>query len=454
MCGIGGIISNNGKPLSKEVMEKVPKLISELESRGQDAWGIYLSEAGKKQKNLNCWEEDKSLNGELFKISKSFTDWSKSLKGKMYLKNIRTALVHTRAETKGSSDENKNNHPFHTKDFVLAHNGVISNAELLKDDYNLNYDIETDSYIIIALIQKFVDEGDEIVDAIRHTISLLVGSFACWLYHKKTGDVYLFRDTNPLNYYIDKENNTFLFASTSLAITNISDAIYSDIEVLPSDRIFKVHNGRLIDLGEFNPESNKLTKVGLLQSKHKVSNNDINLSLNQFRYLLRAVSKYQTDYSLIPNGDLVIIIFKSTLLRDAILETDYAQSLSKLGHNSIGRFKLTVKRDDIPDLLLEILNSTLFDYSFTNFNVTNHKDYWLILALNRLKNELNLEFILHPNGVEIFIEPTDEEFVDTKNYLEKFGLSLRKSGNLFIRFDSDAFKCLKRAMRDKDIFIN
>ena len=57
-----------------------------------------------------------------------------------------------------------NNHPFHSKDFVLAHNGMISNDEQLKSKFNLNYKVETDSYVILSMIQKEYSKCNNVVE--------------------------------------------------------------------------------------------------------------------------------------------------------------------------------------------------------------------------------------------------------------------------------------------------
>ena len=52
-------------------------------------------------------------------------------------------------------DKNRNHHPFKIGDFLLIHNGVISNAQALQEEYNFNTPISTDSYIILELIDYY-----------------------------------------------------------------------------------------------------------------------------------------------------------------------------------------------------------------------------------------------------------------------------------------------------------
>lgn len=70
-------------------------------------------------------------------------------------KDYHVIMGHTRMTTQGSASRNYNNHPFTGKvadgQFALAHNGVLSNDDLLRRIHDLpGSRIETDSYYSYA----------------------------------------------------------------------------------------------------------------------------------------------------------------------------------------------------------------------------------------------------------------------------------------------------------------
>jgi len=259
MCGICGVVHLRRNEFPKCMQERAIKLLKEIESRGKSAFGIYVYNP---KFNLYVREERSDIIGHLFKIKGSVSSFFKDKEGKIDLKDSSIFLAHTRAPTNGSPDDNENNHPFNTKDFILAHNGVIGNHEELKKKYGLEYDSECDSAIIIHLIQHFYDLTHDVVESIRRTAEELSGSYACWLFHKETSDVYLFRHSNPIYYFVDKRNKCIVFASEFRHIDSIYDKklTYSDVPSLPEDKIFVVNDDGLECVGEFKSDTSTTIK--------------------------------------------------------------------------------------------------------------------------------------------------------------------------------------------------
>lgn len=205
MCGIVGVISP--QPLTKENVDLFKNAFKKTESRGRDACGIYHYPAKMKYRFTGSVSE--MLDKEEDKLSS-------------YIEKESIILGHTRASTQGNSENNDNNHPFSTKNFVMAHNGVINNDEDVRKLFKIpKKDIfrkghktpETDSYVIIWLIEHFYEKEKDVVKAIQETTKLIGGGYACWLFHKDTKDVYLFRNSNPIDIGFIPESNTILFAS-------------------------------------------------------------------------------------------------------------------------------------------------------------------------------------------------------------------------------------------------
>ena len=68
----------------------------------------------------------------------------------------------------------------HTNRFTLVHNGVIENYHLMKKAYlsDIEMDSDTDTEVIVQLIEKFSKDGLSTVDAFRKTLHLIHGSYA------------------------------------------------------------------------------------------------------------------------------------------------------------------------------------------------------------------------------------------------------------------------------------
>lgn len=122
---------------------------------------------------------------------------------------------HNRLATQGSAKDNKNNHPFETDDWVVVHNGIIHNDNELKKRYKLDYDEQTDSAIIIHMLEYF--KHDDEVDIIKDVAEMLEGSFSVVVYSKKTGNLYYFKEGGTSFYFglIEKGTDTIILGSTS-----------------------------------------------------------------------------------------------------------------------------------------------------------------------------------------------------------------------------------------------
>ena len=103
--------------------------------------------------------------------------------------------------------------PFIWKRFLVAHNGIITNAEELAKEYKLQYydEVQVDSSVIPALIGLFYHQNNStpLQDIIKRVAELLKGTFACYILDDRSSRVFLIRSGSTLFY--DKEGN---FSST------------------------------------------------------------------------------------------------------------------------------------------------------------------------------------------------------------------------------------------------
>tara|TARA_E500000318_G_scaffold104954_1_gene111394 strand:- start:236 stop:931 length:696 start_codon:yes stop_codon:yes gene_type:complete len=116
-------------------------------------------------------------------------------------------LGHNQAPTSSKRDWDKNtSHPFQYGDWVVAHNGVLTNFEELINEYIPHHDNEVDSSIIPALLYEFeykydpCEDSDTEIQNIIHTLELIEGTFAVWILNIKTMNVYIARQGSTLFY--------------------------------------------------------------------------------------------------------------------------------------------------------------------------------------------------------------------------------------------------------------
>lgn len=415
MCGIGGVILlDKRKTFDKDMQVNALSLLMEIQDRGKTAWGIYIEKQGKHNNRMYCGESDESMNGELYKTAKSVNNFFND-SGRLYLDYSNLILMHTRNDTKGTPDTNENNHPFRTQNFILSHNGIISNDDTLAKKYNITPKIECDSYIIVALIQKFHDEGMTVVEAIKKTVEEIYGSFACWLYHKDKSELYLFRNTSPISYYMDSNNKTFMFASESNHIHtaySLDDEVKDKIQELPSNKIFKLGKDGLEEVGDLSSSDTETwnrntyaSQVNGRQNTQSYQNRNIPSRLTEINGSLEYLYEYLESFE----KDGGIRFVESVVRNEILLLVEPEDAIKTLDWSGFVSFKSDKK----------VLNDKFCKYNITpketiNKLVRNLKDY--------LKNDKNFISIdgggeleeSFRGGLEDLVDSIKCEFEETK----------------------------------------
>ncbi|MFE5431377.1 glutamine--fructose-6-phosphate transaminase (isomerizing) [Peribacillus simplex] len=201
MCGIVGYIGLND---AKEILLKG---LEKLEYRGYDSSGIAVrNEAGVT----------------IFKEKGRIAD----LRGAVDENTMaHTGIGHTRWATHGvPSRENAHPHQSNSGRLTLVHNGVIENYAILKREYlkDVAFKSETDTEVIVQLIEKFVNEGMEVEEAFRQTLTLLEGSYAIALLDAENDETILVaKNKSPLLIGVGEDFN--VVASDAMAMLQVTD---------------------------------------------------------------------------------------------------------------------------------------------------------------------------------------------------------------------------------------
>lgn len=129
-------------------------------------------------------------------------------KKKKKMNDFQYYLGHTQAPTSAQRAYNKDTtHPFQCGDWLIAHNGVLTNDTELKKLVNKKKYNVVDSSVIAPLIELHYKDSKDEINAIVKTLSSLKGTFGLWIFHQQTNNIYLARSGSTL--YADFLNNTF-----------------------------------------------------------------------------------------------------------------------------------------------------------------------------------------------------------------------------------------------------
>ncbi|MGH0595178.1 glutamine--fructose-6-phosphate transaminase (isomerizing) [Bacillus pretiosus] len=201
MCGIVGFI---GEQDAKEILLKG---LEKLEYRGYDSAGIAVQT----ENGVVVYKE----KGRIAKLREIVDENVAASVG----------IGHTRWATHGvPSKVNAHPHQSTSKRFTLVHNGVIENYELVKKEYlqDVTFVSETDTEIIVQLMEQQVSTGLSVEEAFRNTLSLLHGSYAIGLLDAENPNmIYVAKNKSPL--LVGVGDNFNVVASDAMAMLQVTD---------------------------------------------------------------------------------------------------------------------------------------------------------------------------------------------------------------------------------------
>ncbi|UED82699.1 glutamine--fructose-6-phosphate transaminase (isomerizing) [Lysinibacillus sp. CD3-6] len=217
MCGIVGYI---GESDAKEILLKG---LEKLEYRGYDSAGIAVRN-----------EEGVTI----FKEKGRIADLREAVDEEVAAK---VGIGHTRWATHGVPNR-LNAHPHQSTSgrFTIVHNGVIENYHLLQKTYlkGIPMKSDTDTEVIVQLVELFVKDGLQTADAFRKTLSLLHGSYALALLDAEVADtIFVAKNKSPLLVGVGEGFN--VVASDAMAMLQVTDQFVE----LHDKEVVIVHKG-------------------------------------------------------------------------------------------------------------------------------------------------------------------------------------------------------------------
>ena len=237
MCGIVGY---NGVLDAKEILLKG---LEKLEYRGYDSAGIAVHN-----------EEGITV----FKEKGRIADLRKAVDGDV---EANVGIGHTRWATHGVPNRlNAHPHTSASGRFTLVHNGVIENYHLLQKAYlkGIKMSSDTDTEVIVQLVDLFAKEGLSTIEAFRKTLGLLHGSYALALLDNEDVEtIYVAKNKSPLLVGVGEDFN--VIASDALAMLQVTNQFIElhdkEIVTVRKDRVeISTLDGRVVNRAPYTAE--------------------------------------------------------------------------------------------------------------------------------------------------------------------------------------------------------
>ena len=180
MCGIVGVVAK------QDVTPILIEGLRRLEYRGYDSAGVAV------QSNNAILERVRTV-GKVDELARALH--TSPVSGQ-------TGIAHTRWATHGVPSE-KNAHPHLCFERVaLVHNGIIENHDALRSEQEragYRFTSETDTEVIVHQIHHYLDQGQDLLQAVRSAAGDLEGAFALGIISKdEPGRLIAARRGSPL----------------------------------------------------------------------------------------------------------------------------------------------------------------------------------------------------------------------------------------------------------------
>ncbi|PYZ91925.1 glutamine--fructose-6-phosphate transaminase (isomerizing) [Salipaludibacillus keqinensis] len=201
MCGIVGYV---GTEDAKEILLRG---LEKLEYRGYDSAGIAIAN----HQGIHVYKE----KGRIATLRESVDETESGMVG----------IGHTRWATHGAPSQlNAHPHQSTSARYTIVHNGVIENYEYVRREYlpDVKMISDTDTEIIVQLVEKFSSEGASTEEAFRHALSVLKGSYATALLDLEDPDtIYVGKNKSPLLVGLSEGVN--VVASDAMAMLQVTN---------------------------------------------------------------------------------------------------------------------------------------------------------------------------------------------------------------------------------------
>jgi len=232
MCGIAGFCLAKEEQINAKKLSMA--LLKQIVTRGEDATGA-------------AWvQSDKATKKATIAVSKAPVP---AYNFEQYISTMPTgvkrAILHTRWATKGSPQNNLNNHPIVSGKIVGVHNGVLSNDDAVFNYFSEARKAQVDSEAAFALLNRTKYSPAQVLQSLRGRASL------AWLDARDKRDLHLARvEGSPLAIGCTKAGS-LVFASTMPLLVGACSDAKVDLtwaEEIEEMTYLRIRNGEIVEL--------------------------------------------------------------------------------------------------------------------------------------------------------------------------------------------------------------
>lgn len=221
MCGIVGAVAE------RNITSVLLHGLNRLEYRGYDSAGVAVLDNDGNIQRVRAVGKIKNLEAALL------TTPAEGFIG----------IGHTRWATHGEPSE-RNAHPHVCNNCVaIVHNGIIENHEVLREEQikaGYKFTSDTDTEVIVHQIEKYINEGSSLFDAVSKSIKDLDGAYALGVVSTSEPDTLICaRKGSPLVIGVSKDGN-FIASDMSALLSETNQFIIlheGDVAILKSSHV-------------------------------------------------------------------------------------------------------------------------------------------------------------------------------------------------------------------------
>lgn len=206
MCGIVGHLGPQNS------VELVLEGLKRLEYRGYDSAGV-------------CFVDERD-ELKVYKKSGKLENLKGLLGDQKYV--ARSCIGHTRWATHGEVNDS-NSHPHQAESLALVHNGIIENADELREKLMTEghvFQSETDSEVFLHLISNAMKKGETFVDAVASSFKKIDGNSAFVILNAEENHILAIKKGAPLVCGINEVSSEVLVSSDPYALVGIVEKLY------------------------------------------------------------------------------------------------------------------------------------------------------------------------------------------------------------------------------------
>lgn len=217
MCGLAGDICFGTARSSPEILRHM--FVSQ-EIRGKDSSGVAYEKGGEILAMKRAVPAGTFVG---YDITKSI--WED-------ISNSAIALLHARHATKGPAKNNENNHPVLACEWVVTHNGHVSNDDDLIQYYGMEK--ERPAEVDTVAINMALAQGETVEESLGH-VSLLAGTatFLAWNIQRPK-ELLMARVNGPALYLaFDKSKKILYWSSDTDGLQKVAEPAFGSLKFLP-----------------------------------------------------------------------------------------------------------------------------------------------------------------------------------------------------------------------------